>query len=103
MEDAEDAKDPARLPESRVPRPDFDAVAPSDWLGHRAVRVMLEDLQFPATAGGLRKRAGNWRVPARNANDKIPLRELLDAFDENERFRSAEDAARRIARRHHGF
>lgn len=91
------------MPGPPVPRPDYAAAAPSDWLGSRAVRVMLEDIDFPRTVGELRERAGEWRVPATSAVETVTLGRLLDAFRDDERFDSADDAADAIRRRHHGF
>lgn len=81
-----------------LPRPDYAAAADSDWLGSRAVEVMLEDLDFPLTARELNERAGEWQVPVKGSDVTVPLRVLLEPFDEDKRFRSARATAAAIAR-----
>lgn len=86
-----------------VHAPHYAEMAPSDWAGSEAVRIMLEDLEFPTTAGRLRARAGRWLVPIHGSDLTIPLGDLLSGVSDRHRFASAEDVAREVRQHHHGF
>ena len=97
-----DEKESAPEPEG-VPTPDYRSAAPSDWMGSRAVEVMLADLPFPVSVGKLRDRVGNWRVPVRGSEETVAFRTLLEPFDADDEFDSPEDVAKAIGRRFYRF
>ena len=82
-----------------IPAPSFDAAAESDWMGSRALEVMLADLKFPMRASELLERAGAWRVPVKGSHLTVPLREILSGVEPRHRFRSAASVARHVRSR----
>jgi hypothetical protein len=69
-----------------------------DQWGIDALERMVEDLDYPRTAGNLRDRIGGWRVPM-PGGATVPMDALLEPFDDEKTFRSAKALVKTLRKR----